>query len=154
MSKRLRKALLSNYRNGHSLKISDISLPFHLLWRNNCPMVQNNRRKIGLVLSGGGSRGAYEAGVILYLRKALPKRLGRQIRFDVVTGTSVGAINASYMAASAEAPESQGEILCDAWKSLRIESLLGLRDRDVWRASKLLLGRKIERTQSLSLIHI
>ncbi len=45
---------------------------------------------VGVVLSGGGSKGAYEIGVW----KAL-KKLG--IKYKVVTGTSVGALNAALM---------------------------------------------------------
>ena len=58
------------------------------------------RRKVGFVLSGGGSRGAYEAGIIQYLRVDLAKRLGRHVPLDIITGTSVGAINAAFLAAT------------------------------------------------------
>ena len=47
---------------------------------------RDNNEKLGLVLSGGGSKGAYEIGAYLALR-----HLGK--RPDVVTGTSIGAIN-------------------------------------------------------------
>lgn len=43
-----------------------------------------------LVLSGGGAKGAYEAGVVTSLWKAQP--------FDIVVGTSIGAINAALTA--------------------------------------------------------
>ena len=43
----------------------------------------------GLVMSGGGARGAYEAGVLSYILDELPGRLGRAPRFQIVTGTSV-----------------------------------------------------------------
>lgn len=42
--------------------------------------------KLGLVLSGGGSKGAYEAGVYKALRKL-------RIKPNIVTGTSIGAVN-------------------------------------------------------------
>ena len=46
-----------------------------------------------LVMQGGGSLGAYECGVY--------KTLARHgIKFDVVAGTSIGAINAAIIAAS------------------------------------------------------
>lgn len=48
-------------------------------------------KKLGLVLSGGGSKGAYEIGVY----KAL-KKLKKEI--NIVTGTSVGAINGVFVA--------------------------------------------------------
>lgn len=47
--------------------------------------------KLGLVLSGGGSKGAYEIGVY----KAL-KKLHKKV--DIVTGTSIGAINGMFVA--------------------------------------------------------
>lgn len=43
-----------------------------------------------IVLSGGGSKGAYEMGVWAALRKL-------NIHYDIVTGTSVGALNAALM---------------------------------------------------------
>ncbi|MEW6094918.1 MAG: patatin-like phospholipase family protein [bacterium] len=49
--------------------------------------------KIGLVLSGGGAKGAYEAGVV----KAL---IDARIKFDVIAGTSVGGLNAALIASN------------------------------------------------------
>jgi NTE family protein len=97
-------------------------------------------KRTGLVLSGGGARGAYEAGVMLYLREALPRILGHQVALDVITGTSVGAINATFLAATAENPDRQAAALCTAWRSLRIEDLLSLQPLDLLRAGRLLLG--------------
>lgn len=48
------------------------------------------KKKIALVLSGGGALGAYEVGAI----KAL-EEIG--YRFDIVTGTSIGAINGAFV---------------------------------------------------------
>jgi NTE family protein len=50
--------------------------------------------RVGCVLSGGGARGAYEAGAISILAPAL-EALGE--RPALFLGTSVGAINAAYM---------------------------------------------------------
>lgn len=46
--------------------------------------------KRAVVLSGGGSKGAYEIGVWAALKKL-------RINYDIVTGTSVGALNAAIM---------------------------------------------------------
>lgn len=46
--------------------------------------------KVALVLSGGGARGAYQLGVWKALKKL-------NIKYDIVTGTSVGALNAVMM---------------------------------------------------------
>jgi NTE family protein len=65
-------------------------------------MVQSKR--IGLVLSGGGARGAYEAGVMSVLSPALERRGERP---SIYIGTSVGAVNAAYLAAAAHLPAEQ-----------------------------------------------
>jgi NTE family protein len=56
---------------------------------------------VGLVLAGGGARGAYEIGALSVL---LPRLERRGERPDVIVGTSVGAINAAYLAATAADP--------------------------------------------------
>ena len=53
-------------------------------------MRSKKQKKVALVLGGGGSRGAYEAGVWQALTE-----LG--IEIDIVTGCSVGAINAAMV---------------------------------------------------------
>src|SRR2546428_2925944 len=50
-----------------------------------------------LILQGGGSLGAYECGVY----KALNKH---GIKFDIIAGTSIGAINAAIIAGAKNDP--------------------------------------------------
>src|SRR4051794_41428961 len=57
--------------------------------------------QIGLVLPGGGARGAYEAGALSVLIPALE---ARGERVQIVCGTSVGGINAAGVAAGAPLP--------------------------------------------------
>lgn len=98
------------------------------------------RPKIGIVLSGGGSRGAYEAGIIHYIRTDLARRLGRHVPIDIISGTSVGAINAAFLAATMSDPTTQADQIVAAWRALRIEELISLRGRDLVRAAKMMLG--------------
>lgn len=82
--------------------------------------------KAALVLSGGGARGAYEAGVMLYLREALPAALGwhpGDLRFEILSGVSIGAVNACFLAATAHEPETQARRLADLWRALRLEDV-------------------------------
>ncbi|MGB8929948.1 MAG: patatin-like phospholipase family protein [Anaeromyxobacteraceae bacterium] len=79
--------------------------------------------RTALVLAGGGARGAYEAGVVRYLREEFPSTLGEQPRIDILSGTSIGAVNACFLAATAHTPELQGRLLADVWLSLRIEDV-------------------------------
>jgi NTE family protein len=62
-----------------------------------------------LILQGGGSLGAYECGVY----KALQKR---NIHFDIIAGTSIGAINAAVISASKDS--NAAKCLEDFWHSL------------------------------------
>ncbi len=93
-----------------------------------------------LVFSGGGARGAYEAGVVQYLVEELPKQLGHPISFDILCGTSVGAIHACFLAATAHLDASRGARLVDFWKSMRLEEILPLSARDLLRLPARLLG--------------
>lgn len=78
--------------------------------------------RLALVLSAGGARGAYEAGVIYYIRTGLPKKYGHRT-FPIKTGTSVGAINTVAMAAMAQDPKLQGEKIKELWLSIRQEDI-------------------------------
>lgn len=60
-----------------------------------------SRNNVGLVFSGGGARGAYEAGAFYYLRQQLAQEISAR-RFSVYSGTSVGAINTCIAASTAE----------------------------------------------------
>lgn len=81
--------------------------------------------RIAVVLSGGGARGAYEAGVLYYVLEKLPSVIGRRVRFDIVSGTSVGAIHACFLAGHAGEAGALGELL-DIWRSFEIEKVLRL----------------------------
>lgn len=63
-----------------------------------------------LVLSGGGAKGAYQIGVW----KAL-KKLG--VKFDIVTGTSVGALNGTLIV------QNEYRKAVKIWKKINLKSL-------------------------------
>ena len=78
--------------------------------------------RIGSVLSGGGARGAYEARAISILAPALEARDERPTLF---VGTSVGAINASYMGASRHLDaEEQAAGLLERWQEVTKDSVI------------------------------
>jgi len=77
--------------------------------------------KTGLVLSGGGMRGAYEVGVILGIVAALKPGAGSPPLFRIFSGASVGAINTAYLAANAELPDHGIGRLAEVWKTLKLE---------------------------------
>src|SRR4051812_2320117 len=96
--------------------------------------------RTAIVLSGGGARGAYEVGVLSYLREELEPELGTPLPFDVICGTSVGALHACFLAATSENPQTQGGRLRELWHSLRLEELLQFGACDVVALAKALLS--------------
>lgn len=66
-------------------------------------------------------RGAYEVGVVAGILEVLDTDPGTAAPFDIFAGTSVGAINAAYFAANADAHDHRVEHLVDTWRSLRLE---------------------------------
>ncbi|HEY6351806.1 MAG TPA: patatin-like phospholipase family protein [Candidatus Angelobacter sp.] len=67
--------------------------------------------RIGVVLSGGGARGAYEAGVLMAFHDA-------QIPTHIVTAASVGSINAASYAAHSQGFVGNAEVLVRSWMEL------------------------------------
>lgn len=77
--------------------------------------------KTGLVLSGGGMRGAYEAGTVAGIIEALRPKPGDPPVFRIFSGASVGSINAAYLASNAELHDHGVGRLADVWRSLKLE---------------------------------
>ncbi len=86
-----------------------------------------------LVLSGGGARGAYEAGVLSYLFEELPPELIASGRVSIFCGTSIGAIHACYLTGTAHIHNHDVERLLGVWRDMRIESMLRLGARELMR---------------------
>ncbi len=86
---------------------------------------------VGLVLSGGGARGAYEVGVLSGIMEALQMRADEPAPFRVVAGTSVGAINGAWVVSNAHRGDHDIARLEQMWRDLRLAhhlrvDLLGL----------------------------
>jgi NTE family protein len=80
------------------------------------------RADIGLVLPGGGARGAYEVGALSVL---LPALEARGERIAIVCGTSVGGINAAVVAGLASLPAAaQAQALLERWREIRKGSVI------------------------------
>lgn len=103
------------------------------------------QRKTGLVLSGGGMRGAYEVGVVVGINDVLKGVPHRAPLFDVYAGTSVGAINAAYFASNADQPDHAAERLAQLWQSLRLSDHAKVRPLGLWSSG---LKRRLERLTS------
>ncbi|GAC1574119.1 MAG: hypothetical protein NVS3B7_05860 [Candidatus Elarobacter sp.] len=81
-------------------------------WRK--PLRETPRKPVrALILGGGGARGAYEAGLIA----ALSKRES----FDIVCGTSIGAINGMFVA------QDMTDRLVDVWRTISTRGVTQLK---------------------------
>jgi NTE family protein len=77
---------------------------------------RRSRRKVAFVLGGGGHMGAHEVGMIRAL-------LERDIRPDLVVGTSVGALNGAAVAARPEL--EMVDVLESVWLNLDEDRVFG-----------------------------
>ena len=93
-----------------------------------------------MILSGGGARGAYEVGVLAYLFDDLARLRGAPPRLDILCGTSVGAINACYLAAHLTDPVLGMRRLVAMWSELHLTRVLGFGLRQVVSLPRLVLG--------------
>ncbi|MFT5695073.1 MAG: NTE family protein [Myxococcota bacterium] len=102
--------------------------------------------KRAIVLAGGGARGAYEAGVLSYILEEIPKRLGKPVDIDIVCGTSVGAIHAAFLAATADVDTGRAKALKQIWENMRVDEIFQFNTRDILRIPSRLLGlRRVAR---------
>src|SRR5215813_8500202 len=67
--------------------------------------------RIGVVLSGGGARGAYEAGALMAFQDA-------QVPTHIITASSVGSINAASYASHSEGLVGKADSLVQSWIEL------------------------------------
>jgi NTE family protein len=100
----------------------------------------NINRRLAVILSGGGARGAYEVGVLWYIFDDLTRILGAAPRIDILCGTSVGAINACYLAAHLGDPVLGLRRLVELWSELELTRVLGFGVRQVVTLPRVLLG--------------
>jgi NTE family protein len=97
-----------------------------------------SRLSVGLVMSGGGARAAYQVGVLRAIAAMLPR--GAANPFPVICGTSAGAINATSLASNADRFDVGVARLAKIWGRLHV--------RDVYRTD--LLGIASSMYQCLS----
>jgi NTE family protein len=74
--------------------------------------------EIGLVLTGGGARGAYQVGVLRWIARAYP-----HLRIPIVTGVSAGAVNAAHLSAHAGSLLEATDDLAALWRVLTADRI-------------------------------
>ena len=78
-------------------------------------MIERDAFTLGLLLPGGGARGAYQAGALNAIAEIVS---GDHNPFPVIAGVSVGAINAVALAARADAFKQGVKEISDFWHRL------------------------------------
>lgn len=79
---------------------------------------------IGLILSGGGARAAYQVGVLAAIARMRRQAGAAQGNpFPVISGTSAGAINAAYLACSADDFDRAMAELVQVWSDFQVEQV-------------------------------
>ena len=94
----------------------------------NAGLVVPTRPIRALVLMGGGARTAYQVGALKAIGAMLRLRPGPagNFPFEVLVGTSAGALNAAYLASTASDGLSAFDQLADFWSRLRSRDVYSL----------------------------
>ena len=77
--------------------------------------------KRGLIMTGGGARAAYQIGVLKAVAEMLPK--GAPSPFQVICGTSAGAINAASLATMADNYNHAVARMLRVWGNFRVSQV-------------------------------
>jgi NTE family protein len=82
-------------------------------------------QKTALFLAGGGARAAYQVGVLQAILSLLSEYgwPARQNPFEIICGTSAGAINATALACRADHFEESVTHLLGIWRDLEVEQV-------------------------------
>src|SRR5690606_18316515 len=77
---------------------------------------------LGLVLTAGGARGAYQAGVLKRIAE-IPALERSPSPFRIIAGASAGAINGTMIAAGASEPRAAAAELARLWSELEVKNV-------------------------------
>jgi NTE family protein len=91
----------------------------------------------GLVLMGGGARTAYQAGALQAIGRLLgASQTAACFPFQVLTGTSAGALNATFLASRAMEGLGALDDLADFWQGIRTDAVYHLPQTPLARFSR------------------
>ncbi|HYR05592.1 MAG TPA: patatin-like phospholipase family protein [Gallionella sp.] len=113
-------------------------------------------KRVGLILTGGGARAAYQVGVLKAIAEFLPRRAHNP--FPVICGTSAGALNAAALALNARSFRKGVRYLDNIWKNFhasqvyRTDALGVFNNSARWLAGLILHGLGINRPKQISLL--
>jgi NTE family protein len=93
-----------------------------------------------LILSGGGARGAYEVGILEYIFGEFVDSNGIAPKVDLISGTSVGAVNGTFIASAIHDIPAGVRRLVSVWTGLELPHVLGFGLRQAAGLYRVLLG--------------
>ncbi|HMD75336.1 MAG TPA: patatin-like phospholipase family protein [Steroidobacteraceae bacterium] len=89
----------------------------------------NEQDALGLVLTGGGARAAYQVGVLKGIAELL--RRGAACPFQIITGTSAGAVSALALASDAAHFRHAVHSIERVWREFRVHQVIRADARSV-----------------------
>ena len=112
---------------------------------------------IGLVLTGGGARGAYQAGALQAIHEII-EPLQIDYPYPIISGTSAGAINAAFMASYIHSMPEGIERLIHLWQTIKTERVFKIGPMTMARISmrvmvELMSGQMYREKKSRSLLN-
>ncbi len=84
--------------------------------------------KLGIYLAGGGARGAYQAGVLKAVSQILDTK---NLPFSLISGVSVGSINAAILAESADDFPLAVEKMENLWQKIHCDQIFNAKSYDL-----------------------
>lgn len=112
--------------------------------------------RVGLILTGGGARAAYQVGVLKAIAELMPRQAHNP--FPVICGTSAGALNAATIAVNAQNFRKGVRYLNNIWKNFhadqiyRTDAVGVFNNTMLWLAGVILSGLGINRLKQISLL--
>lgn len=113
-------------------------------------------QKLGLILSGGGARAAYQVGVLKAVAELLPRHAHNP--FHIICGTSAGALNATTLAVNATNFRKGVQYLSNIWKGFQVGDIyrsdpVGVLGNSIrWLAGLLLSTMGVNKLNRVSLL--
>ena len=112
--------------------------------------------KLGLILTGGGARVAYQVGVLKAIAEFLPRHAHNP--FPIICGTSSGSLNAVTLAVNARSFRKGVQYLLNIWKNSQIDHVYRtdpvsvLKNSSRWFAGLILSSTGINKLNQVSLL--
>lgn len=117
-------------------------------------MIEQIPPKVGLVLTGGGARAAYQVGVLRAISELIPNTAHNP--FPILCGTSAGAINAASIAVSSDNFAQGVRHLEEVWANFHVNQIYRSDFQGVMgnalKCTASLLSRKYGKRNAVSLL--